>query len=163
MYSKIKILGHPIHPMLIAYPVALYTATLICYIVYNSNHDVFWFKVAYVANLAGIIMAAIAALPGFIDWLGIPANTEAKKTGVFHMICNVVALILYAACYFMQKDKWNDPNPVVGSAIVLSALGFIITLVAGFLGWALVQNHHVGVNTFTDAEIKTAASNKQYK
>jgi hypothetical protein len=40
------------------------------------------------------------------------------------MICNVVALILYAACYFMQKDKWNDSAPTVGSAILLSALGF---------------------------------------
>lgn len=83
MYSKIKIFGHPIHPMLVAYPIAFYTATLVCYIVYNSNQNVFWFKVAYAANLAGIIMAVVAALPGFIDWLYIPSNTAAKKRDCF--------------------------------------------------------------------------------
>ena len=67
MHSKVKLAGHPIHPMLVAYPIVLYTATLVCYIVYSSNHDVFWFKVAYVANISGVIMAVVAALPGFID------------------------------------------------------------------------------------------------
>src|SRR3954453_13800547 len=111
MYSKIKIAGHPVHPMLIAYPVAFYTATLACYIAYSSNHDVFWFKAGYVANLAGIVMAALAALPGFMDWLNISANSKAKKTGMFHLLCNVVALVLYAVCFFIQKDKWNNTNP----------------------------------------------------
>lgn len=82
MYSKIKFAGHPIHPMLVAYPVAFYTATLVCYIVYSSNQNLFWFKVAVVANIAG----AVAAIPGFIDWLFIPSDSRAKKTGLFHMI-----------------------------------------------------------------------------
>jgi uncharacterized membrane protein len=162
MYSKIKILGHPIHPMLVAYPIAFYTATLVCYIVYNSNHELFWFRVAYVANLSGIIMAVVAALPGFIDWLYIPANTKAKRTGLFHMLCNVVALVLYAACFFMQKDKWDNPGTDVGSAILLTALGFVITLVAGFLGFALIQKYHIGVDPFTDEETRVAASNRKY-
>lgn len=162
MYSKVKIFGHPMHPMLVAYPIAFYTATLVCYIVYNSNNNVFWFKVAYIANLAGIIMAVVAALPGFIDWLYIPSNTAAKKTGLFHLLCNVTALILYAACFFIQKDKWNDSNPDIGSAILLTALGFLITLVAGFLGFALIQKHHVGVDAFTNEETKVVAAKKEY-
>jgi len=153
MYSKIKILGHPVHPMLVAYPIAFYTATFVCYIVYNSNHVAFWFKVAYIANLAGIIMAAVAALPGFIDWLGIPSATKAKKTGLFHMLCNVIALILFAACFFLQKDKWNEVNPDIGSAIPLTAIGFLITLIAGFLGFSLIQKHHVGVDPFKEETI----------
>ena len=72
MYSKIKIAGHPVHPMLINYPVALYTASVVCYIVYGANTNPFWFKVAVVANGAGVLMAIVAALPGFIDWLAIP-------------------------------------------------------------------------------------------
>jgi uncharacterized membrane protein len=154
MYSKIKIFGHPVHPILVAFPIAFYTATLVCYIVYNSNNNVFWFKVGYVANLAGIIMAVVAALPGFIDWLYIPARTAAKKTGLFHMICNVAALVLFALCFFMQKDKWDNPSTNIGSAIVLSALGFLITGVAGFLGFSLIQKHHVGVDPFSDEETK---------
>jgi uncharacterized membrane protein len=160
MYSKIKIFGHPIHPILVAYPIAFYTAALVCYIVYNSNQNVFWFKVAYVANIAGIIMAAVAALPGFIDWLFIPSNTQAKKTGLFHMLCNVVALVLFAASFFMQKNNWDNPNADVGSSIILSIIGFLITGVAGFLGFALIQKHHVGVHPFTPEETKTTTNTK---
>jgi uncharacterized membrane protein len=145
MYSKIKIAGHPIHPMLVGFPVAFYTATMVCYLVYNANADVFWFKVAYVANAAGVATALLAALPGFIDWLGIPSDVPAKKTGVSHMICNVLALLLFGFCFLQQKDKWNELHPQIGMAIILSVGGFILTLIAGFLGWTLVQKHHVGI------------------
>jgi uncharacterized membrane protein len=154
MDSKIKILGHPLHPILVPYPVAFYTATLVCYIVFNSNQDIFWFKVAWVANLSGIIMAAVAALPGFIDWLNIPAKTRAKRTGTFHLICNVTALLLFAGCFFMYKDKWNEPAPDVMTAILMTGAGMLVTLVAGFLGWSLVQKHHVGVDKITPDEAK---------
>ncbi len=116
MYSKIKIAGHPIHPMLIAYPIAFYTATLVCFIVYNSNADVFWFKAAYVANAAGVVMAIVAALPGFIDWLGIPSSAKPKKTGLLHMICNILALLLFGVCFLLQKDKWAENQPILGFA-----------------------------------------------
>lgn len=146
MYSKIKLLGHPIHPMLVSFPVAFYTATLVCYIVYSANNNPFWFKVAVVANIAGAVTALLAAIPGFLDWLFIPAESRAKKTGVFHMLCNVVALVCYGATAWLECPKWDDPNPEAGSAILLTGIGFILTLIAGFLGWTLVQKHHVGVD-----------------
>jgi uncharacterized membrane protein len=146
MYSKIKLFGHPIHPMLVAFPVAFYTGSLAAFITYNSNHDPFWFKVGYVANSAGVITAVIAALPGFIDWLYIPGGSKAKKTGIFHMLCNVVALVLFALNIWLIKEEWNNPQPALGSSILLTGAGFVITLLAGFLGWALVQKHHVGVD-----------------
>lgn len=146
MYSKVKIAGHPVHPMLIAYPVAFYTAALVCYIVYNSNDNPFWFKVAVVANIAGAVMAALAAIPGFIDWLFIPADSRAKKTGLLHMFSNVIALVLYGIAAWIGCAKWDDPAPELGLAIPLTAVGFLLTLIAGFLGWTLVQKHHVGVD-----------------
>ncbi|HEX6191286.1 MAG TPA: DUF2231 domain-containing protein [Chitinophagaceae bacterium] len=146
MYSKAKIAGHPIHPMLVGFPVAFYTATLVCYLVYSSNQDVFWFRVGVVANTAGAIMAAVAAIPGFIDWLFIPKETRAKKTGLLHMICNVVALICFAVAAWINCPKWEESNPALGISIPLTAVGFILTLVAGFLGWTLVQKHHVGID-----------------
>jgi len=161
MHSKVKLAGHPIHPMLVAYPIVLYTATLVCYIVYSSNHDVFWFKVAYVANISGVIMAVVAALPGFIDWLHIPSDSRAKKTGFFHLVSNVIALILFALCFFLQKDKWNDSSPTTGLAIPLALGGFLLTSIAGFLGWTLLQKHHVGIDPFTEDEKKLGITEKQ--
>ncbi|HMI79127.1 MAG TPA: DUF2231 domain-containing protein [Ferruginibacter sp.] len=146
MYSKVKIFGHPLHVMLVGFPVAFYTAALVCFICYNSNQDPFWFKVGYVANVAAVIMAAVAALPGFIDWLFIPSATKAKRTGVFHMLCNVAALLLFGANIWMICDQWNVPVPDMGSALIFTGAGFVLTIIAGFLGWTLVQKHHVGVD-----------------
>ena len=157
MYSKVKILGHPVHPMLIAFPIAFYTAALACYMSYNSNNDIFWYKAGYIANLAGIITAVVAAIPGFIDWLSIPADSSAKKTGLIHLIANVTALVLYTISWFIQREKWDEPNPGVGDSIALTTAGFVITIVAGFLGWTLVQKHHVGVDeTTVDEKVESA-------
>ncbi len=150
MRSKITIAGHSVHPMLVGFPVAFYTATLVCYIVYNNNDDPFWFKVGVVANVAGVAMAGLAALPGFIDWLFIPSTLKAKRTGLFHMICNVLALVLYAIVAYMACDNWRTEGPLPSLAIPITALGFLLTLVAGFLGWAMVQKHHIGVNNVAE-------------
>lgn len=146
MYSKIKIFGHPIHPMLVAFPVALYTAAMACYIIYNNNADAFWFKAGLAANIAGVGMAVLAALPGFIDWLNIPSDTKAKRTGIIHLVFNVVSLVLFAINAYMLYDQWTATTPELYYALPLTIAGFICTLVAGFMGWTLVQKHHVGVD-----------------
>jgi uncharacterized membrane protein len=57
MYSKLKFLGHPIHPMLVAFPIALYVAAFLGFVVYAWLGDAFWFRLAFVANIAAVLMA----------------------------------------------------------------------------------------------------------
>lgn len=150
--SKIKIFGHPIHPMVIAYPVAFYTATLVGFIIYGATDDPFWLKLTIAANVAGVAMAVVAALPGFLDWLlAIPSRTEAKRTGLLHMGLNVTALVLFAISMLVYIGAWDGPAKSAGLGIVLAALGVGATVGAGFLGWSLVQDHHVGVRSIRAA------------
>jgi len=146
MYSKIKIFGHPVHPMTVAFPVAFYTGTLVAFIIYGAGSDMFWLKVAIAANVAGVGMAVLAALPGFVDWaFGIPGGTAAKRTGLIHLGLNVGALALFAITLGVYARYWNGPAESAGLGIVLSAIGVGLTILAGFQGWKLVQTHHVGV------------------
>lgn len=160
MYSKVKIFGHPIHPMLVAYPIALYTATLVAYIVYAAGGDPFWFRVGLAANGAGIIMAAVTALPGFIDWaMGIPNGSPAKKHGLTHMLLNVAALVLFAINFFVHLGQHSDAHPDKAVGIILAVLGVLCTVGAGFFGWTMIQNDHVGVELTPDQErLETSAS-----
>src|SRR5438105_13451377 len=119
MYSKIKIFGHPIHPMLVAYPIAFYTSTLVGFSIYGATHDMFWLKATIAVNLAGIVMAALAALPGFVDWfLGIPSGTGAKKDGVKHGLLNVGSLGFFIASFAAYAGNWNGPKTGAGLGIV---------------------------------------------
>ena len=153
MYSKIKIAGHPIHPMLISFPVAFYAAALVLFCAYALGASAFWFRVGVYANLAGVIMAVVAAVPGFLDWaLGVPKGTEAKRTGATHMVLNVVALVLFAINVFVQWPHRMEAAPGVGLAVILPLAGVITTLAAGWLGWRLVQTHHIGIELSPDQE-----------
>jgi uncharacterized membrane protein len=160
MHSRAKILGHPIHPMLVGYPVALYTATLVAFVIYARNADVFWFKFAVAANLAAVGLAVLTALPGFVDWaFGIPRGTQAKRTGMMHAGLNVIALGLFGADLGVHVHRWASAAPGgATSGIILGALGIVATLGAGFLGWSLVQDHGVGVAGEAVKELRGRAS-----
>jgi uncharacterized membrane protein len=152
MYSKVKILGHPIHPMLVAYPIALYTSTLVAYIIYAANKDPFFFKAAVAANLAGVVMAAITALPGFIDWaVGIPSGVPAKSHGLTHMLLNVTALVLFVINAIIHTGSWTNPSGEA-SGIILALLGVLCTVGAGYFGWTMIQTDHVGVELSAEQE-----------
>ncbi len=148
MYSRVKLFGHPIHPMVVAYPIAFYTATLVAYALYQfGGRSAFWYDVGIAANLAGVVKAVVAALPGFIDWaMGIPGDTEAKTVGLRHMLLNVGALVLFIVDYVLTYANWHAASrPGAGLPLVLALVGVLLTVAAGAHGWTLIQTHHVGV------------------
>ena len=153
MYSKVKVMGHPIHPMLVTFPIAFYFSTLIAFIFHAVSGSAFWFQVGIAANVAAIVMAVVAAFFGFIDWsMGIPDGTIAKNTGIKHLSFNIVSLILFVICLSLNAGQWSAAIPVSRGAVILSLLGVISTVCAGYFGWTLVQNHHVGVEFSPDEE-----------
>jgi uncharacterized membrane protein len=158
VYSKIKIAGHPVHPMLIAFPVACYTGTLVGFAVYAANGHLFWLNLAIALNIVGVITAALAAIPGLVDWaFGIPAGSAAKKTGMIHAGLNVTALGLFLAAIAIYGGNWNGPAISATAGIVLAAIGVAATAAAGFFGWSLVQDYHVGVRLAPEQEVAEEA------
>jgi uncharacterized membrane protein len=158
VYSKVKIAGHPVHPMLVAFPVACYTGTLAAFAVYAANGHQFWLNLAIALNLIGVCTAAAAALPGLADWaFGIPRGSAAKKAGLVHAGLNVTTLGLFLAALVSYAADWNGPPASATLGLVLSAIGVVLTLAAGFFGWMLVQDYHVGVRLAPEQELAEPA------
>ncbi|HEY2726850.1 MAG TPA: DUF2231 domain-containing protein, partial [Parafilimonas sp.] len=128
MQSKIKIFGHALHPMIVPFPIAFNTATMICCIVYATNGDAFWFRVAFIANCAAIVTSVIAVLPGLIDWLSIPTLSDAKSTGLKHMVANVFTLGFFTANAAVMFTEFDKPDPSAQSHIMMTVFGFLIML-----------------------------------
>jgi uncharacterized membrane protein len=151
IHSKAAIKGHPIHAMLVGFPIALYTAGLVSLIVYSAVRDPFWFRAAMTMWFAGVGMAALAAIFGAVDlFAGVPREeTATRRTGLKHMAFNVLALVLFTAGAFMLLDTWQRAFDVATMdtvfPITIGAVGLLLTAAAGFQGWKLVQTHHVGV------------------
>ena len=152
MYSKARVAGHPIHPMLVAFPIAFYTATVATLLAYVGTHESFWYRVAMVANIAGIITAAAAVVPGAIDLFSLPAQSRARATGLKHAGFNMLATALFAVTALLLYRAWSHRVMVDGEylfdatvPLAMSVVAWVSMVIAGSLGWTLVQTHHIGV------------------
>jgi len=144
MTSKAKLLGHPIHPMLIVFPLGLLGTSVVFDIIYLATNDGKWTNIAEYMIGAGIICGLTAAVFGLVDWLGIPSGTRAKRIGAWHGIGNVLVVLLFAISFFM---RYQAPAQTSSGAIVFSILGVLLALVTGWLGAEMVYRHGVGVES----------------
>jgi uncharacterized membrane protein len=143
MRSKARLLGHPIHPMLIVFPLGLLATAVIFDIVHGITGNGGWTGIAYYLIAAGVIGGLVAAVFGLIDWLGIPSGTRAKRVGAFHGLTNLSVVVLFAVSWFVRREAPTDPATI---AYVLSAVGAGAALIGGWLGGELVDRLGVGVD-----------------
>jgi len=143
MEARAKLLGHPIHQMLIVFPLGLLGGSIIFDIVYLVRHGGQWGAVTFWMIAVGVISGLVAALFGVIDWLAIPGGTRAKKIGTLHGVGNVIVVVLFAVSWYLRSG--NPLQPSI-TAIVLSFVGVGLALVTGWLGGELVGRLGVGVD-----------------
>src|SRR3954454_8899038 len=112
MESKAKLLGHPIHPMLIVFPLGLLATAVVFDIVGLSSGEPAWFDRSFWMIAAGIIGGLLAAIFGLIDWWAISAGTRAKAIGLWHGVGNVVVVLLFIASWLMRRPSPTQPSTV---------------------------------------------------
>jgi uncharacterized membrane protein len=143
MESKVKFAGHPVHPMLIVFPLGLLSTAVIFDIIYLVSDNPQWTVVAYYMIGAGIIGGLVAAVFGWLDWIAIPAGTRARRIGLFHGVGNVVVLALFILSWVLRRETAAVPPT---GAIVAALTGVVIALITAWLGGELVDRLAVGVD-----------------
>ena len=144
MKGPVKVLGHPVHPMLVVFPLGLLATAVIFDLIATSTGNQGLFVVSYWMIAAGLVGGLLAAVFGLFDWLGIRSGTRAKSVGGWHGLGNLVIVILFAISWWLRSQ---DPNNVPGSfAFILSLLGFGLALVTAWLGGELVYRLGMAVD-----------------
>jgi len=145
MASKASIAGHPVHPMLVSFPLALWYTSFATDVVFYFNHHRSLPLISKFMIAAGIIGAAAAAVPGIIDWLAIK-NSEVKRIANWHARLNIFALLIFSVNLYLRMQAGS---PLVGRSLripfLLSLLGVVLISISGWLGGALSFEHGVGV------------------
>ena len=143
MDSRAKLFGHPIHQMLIVFPLGLLATALAFDIASFVTGAGYWSEIAYWMILAGLVGGLAAAPFGLIDWLAIPSDTRAKRVGALHGLGNLVVVALYALSAFLRSDAPAQPDAI---ALACAFGGGALALVTGWLGGELVDRLAVGVD-----------------
>ena len=143
MESRIKLAGHPVHPMLIVFPLGLFSTAAAFDIIYLVTSAARWTEVAFYVVGAGLVGGIAAAVPGWVDWVAIPARTRAKRVGLAHGVGNVIVLGLFALSWMLRR---SDPSQPPTGAIVAGVLGVVLISATAWLGGELVERLGVGVD-----------------
>jgi uncharacterized membrane protein len=109
MASPASIGGHPVHPMIIPFPIALWVFSLVADLIYLWRGNPVWRDyIAFYTLLGGIIGAVVAAVPGFIDWLSLNDRDSGQDSQLAcatqrHSAIDIRGQLLSA------DDEWRRP------------------------------------------------------
>lgn len=158
MESKTKVFGHPVHPMLIVFPIGLLATSVIFDIIYLVTGTPILATVSYYMIAAGVVGGLLAAIFGFMDWLSLPNNTRAKNIGLWHGLGNVVIVVLFAVSWLLRGGNANFvPDSL---ALILSFAGFVLALVTAWIGGELVYRLGVGVDPGANVNAPSSLTEK---
>jgi uncharacterized membrane protein len=137
-----EIAKHPLHPVLVPFPIACFVGTLLTDVAYWRTAEMMWADFSAWLLVVGLIMGVMAAVAGLIDFLGnrlVLTQTPAWA----HMLGNVVVLVLSLFnALIHSRDAWTS---VVPTGLILSAVVVLILPITGWLGWTLVERQRIGV------------------
>ncbi len=156
MRSKARLFGHPVHQMLIVFPLGLLATSFVFDIVYLVNGAPRFADISFWMIGSGVIGGLFAAVFGLVDFLAIERGTRAKRIGAIHGLGNVVVLGLFAISLAL---RYGTILPAT-NALVMSALGVALAVITGWLGGELVDRLAVGVDEGAHADAPSSLSKR---
>jgi len=153
MESRVKLLGHPVHQMLIVFPLGLLGTSVVFDVIRLASDAGYAGTVAFALIASGIVGGLLAAPFGVVDWLAIPAGTRARSIGALHGAGNVVVLVLFAVSLWLRRGQIEQPP---AAAWLVSFCGAAISLVTAWLGGELVDRLGIGVSPHAHVDARSS-------
>ncbi|HET9160307.1 MAG TPA: DUF2231 domain-containing protein [Caulobacteraceae bacterium] len=142
-HSTAKIAGHPLHPMLIPFPIAFLVSALVTDLIATTQGRPGFAEASMWLLGAGVAMGLLAAVFGFIDFFG-ERRIRALREVWLHMVGNLIAVALAAVNFYLRSTE-GAQGSVPATGLVLSLLVVLLLLFNGWMGWAMVYKRHVGI------------------
>jgi nitrite reductase/ring-hydroxylating ferredoxin subunit/uncharacterized membrane protein len=142
--SKASFRGHPIHPALITFPFAFLYGAFLSDLAGRLAGRALWWTIGAHLAVAGIAMALVAAVPGFIDYMyTVPPRSTGKRRATRHMLTNLSAVALFAAAWWVRGSFEAMPG---ATELTLEGLGAALLGAGGWMGGVLVNRNQIGVD-----------------
>jgi uncharacterized membrane protein len=139
-----RLLGHPIHPMLVHFPVVFWTVAVAAYIAGAFGVEDAA-QVARLSNGAGLIMAVLAMIAGLVELRAIDESGEAMQVATWHMMVMATAWVFFLLALVLPISAGLDPATAQLVGVLSAGAGFLLMGAGGWLGGQLVYEFGVGV------------------
>jgi uncharacterized membrane protein len=140
--STAQIAEHPIHPMVIPFPIACFVLAFVSDLAFWKTSNDFWADASLWLLGIGLIMAAVAAVVGLTDLLG-DNQIRNLSDAWLHAGGNVVAVLIELYNWYSRYE--HGSSAIIPTGLVLSLIVVLILLFTGWKGWEMVYRHHVGI------------------
>lgn len=149
MKSRLQFGGHPIHAMVVGFPIGLYTSALLCDVLYVLLHDGFWFRMAYWAIVFGLITHLAAAATGLPDFLAVARERverkDAYRAATSHLTFGVGLLVVQGLNLGLRNWGEAPAGGSVAMPLIVNVIAASLVGVQGWYGGELVYRHLVGI------------------
>ena len=144
MRSKASFKGHPVHPALIPFPFAFLIGAFAFDLAGRLAAKPMWWATGAYLAVAGGVMALVAAVPGFIDYLyTVPPNSSGRRRATRHMLAMLTAVAIFAVAWWLRGSASAEPG---GVQLTLEAIAVALLTAGGWMGGTLVNRNQIGVD-----------------
>ena len=140
-----RLFGHPIHPMLVHFPVVLWTVAAGAYVASTLGLADVAATVAKFSNGTGLIIAIVAMLAGLMELRSIERASAAMQVATWHMMVMATGWFCFLLALVLPISTTIGPRTAQLAAAVCAAAGFVLMGIGGWLGGRLVYEFGVGV------------------
>ena len=138
--GKAAFRGHPVHLMLISFPVAFWSGALITDGIGAASGDGFWFRMSVALIAMGTIGAILASIFGYIDYLTVPMSKRARFVATCHLYASLGTIAIFAAAFALRATHERSP-----AGIAVTIVGALGLLFGGYFGSELSNRFGIGV------------------
>jgi nitrite reductase/ring-hydroxylating ferredoxin subunit/uncharacterized membrane protein len=144
MRSSASLSSHPIHPMLVGFPIAYLIGSAGLDLLARVARRTDWYRTSQHMTKLGLASALLAAAPGLVDYVfAVPPRSSAKRRATDHMFANVSALALFALANAGRRARDGRPAPW---ALAAELGGAALMGAAGWMGGTLAYRNQIGVD-----------------
>lgn len=140
--SRVTIGGHPVHPMIIPFPVGFFALLAVSDIVFSATADPFWAQFSLYLLIGGLVTGALAAVVGLVDFVSLPV-VRRGGVGWLHFFLNLAVIVLSLANLMVRF--YEPAANVVPAGMTLSLAVVGLLMVSGVAGNHLVYRQRIGI------------------
>lgn len=164
MKSRLQFAGHPIHAMVVGFPIGLYSAALVCDVLYLVLLEPFWFRMAFWAIVFGLVTHLGAVATGMPDFLAVMReHTEARRPATSHVVFGISLLVVQGLNLGLRNAGEISAGASIAGPLVVNVIAAALTGIQGWYGGELVYRHLIGVEVPEPASDGTHGKHKVKK